>query len=90
MNAEHDKTIHPAVAMTMQELARLGTGEVAYMRRMSADEFASRFGGSGELPDMPELWALFAADGQPILLADGEAAARLGAQENNLATVSIH
>jgi hypothetical protein len=37
-----------------------------------------------------KLWALFAADGRPILLADQRDLAMAGAYENDLVTVSIH
>lgn len=76
--------------MTPADLAALGTGDVAYMRRIDPEEFASTFGASDLNVPMGELWALFAANGQPILLADGPGAAMQGAYENNLATVSIH
>lgn len=75
--------------MTPADLAALGTGHVAYVRRVDPQEFASAFG-TDELQVPGELWALFAANGQPILLADGPGAAIQGAQENNLDTVSIH
>ena len=37
-----------------------------------------------------ELWALFAANGQPILLSDARDRALAGALENDLTTVAIH
>jgi len=40
-------------------------------------------------PDL-ELWALLAADGTPIMLADTREAVLLNASENDLETVSIH
>ena len=75
--------------MTPADFAALGTGHVAYMRRVDPKEFATTFG-TDDVQVPGELWALFAANGQPILLADGPDAAMQGAHENNLATVSIH
>ena len=37
-----------------------------------------------------ELWALFAANGQPILLSEARDRALAGALENDLTTVAIH
>ena len=37
-----------------------------------------------------ELWALFAANGQPILLSDARERALAGALENDLTPVAIH
>ena len=52
--------------MTPADFAALGTGHVAYMRRVDPKEFATTFGTDNvQLPG--ELWALFAANGQPIL-----------------------
>ncbi len=76
--------------MTPSDFAALGTGHVAYMRKVDPHEFARQFGADDLNAPFGELWALFAANGQPILLADGRAAAMQGAQENNLSTVSIH
>lgn len=83
-------TLNDKAVMTPADLAALGTGDVAYVRRVDPEEFASTFGAGDLNMQMGELWALFAADGQPILLADGPGAAMQGAYENNLSTVSIH
>ncbi len=83
-------TVTNTTLMTPADFAALGTGHVAYMRRVDPHEFARQFGADDLNAQVGELWALFAANGQPILLADGRAAAMQGAQENNLATVSIH
>ena len=47
-------------------------------------------------PQMPpvvpelELWALLAADGTPIMLADSREAVVMNAHENDLETMSLH
>ncbi len=56
--------------VTQTDLAHLGEGTVAYLREMGSEELKGKFPG---LPDMQpglRLWALFAADGRPILLSD--------------------
>jgi hypothetical protein len=60
------------------------------MRRMAAEDFSRRFGVNGELPTQGQFWALFGANGLPILLADAQEAAIMGAMENELTTVSLH
>ncbi|TJW05601.1 MAG: DUF1150 family protein [Mesorhizobium sp.] len=78
------------LALTSGEFAHLGEGTVAYLRKMSSDELRDRFPGLGEIAPGLELWALFAASGQPILLSDARDRALAGALENDLTPVSIH
>lgn len=72
------------------ELAHLGEGTVAYLRKVTSDELRGRFPGLPEIAPGLELWALFAANGQPILLSDERERAIAGAFENDLTPVSIH
>ena len=58
------------ITMTNGEFAHLGEGSVAYLRKVSSDELLGRFPNLGEIAPGMELWALFAANGQPILLSD--------------------
>lgn len=76
--------------MTNNELAHLGEGSVAYLRKVSSDDLRGRFPGLEEIQPGMELWALFAANGQPILLSDARDRALAGAMENDLTTVAIH
>ncbi len=76
--------------MSEGELAHLGEGTVAYLRKMSSDDLRGRFPGLGQIAPGLELWALFAANGQPILLADERDRALAGAMENDLTTVATH
>ena len=78
------------LTMTNSELAHLGEGSVAYLRKVSSDDLRGRFPGLEEIQPGMELWALFAANGQPILLSDARDRARAGAMENDLTTVAIH
>ncbi|MBX3581840.1 MAG: DUF1150 family protein [Rhizobiaceae bacterium] len=72
------------------ELAHLGEGTVAYLREMGGKELNGKFPGLPEIAPDARLWALFAANGQPILISDARDRAIAGALENDLTPVSIH
>ncbi len=76
--------------MTADQFAHLGEGHVAYVRKIQTDDLIGRYPGLPELDPGLELWALFAADGQPILLTGERSDAVAGAMENQLTTVAIH
>ncbi|MEQ1939806.1 DUF1150 family protein [Mesorhizobium sp. CN5-321] len=76
--------------MTSGELAHLGEGSVAYVRKVSSDDLRGRFPGLSEITPGLELWALFGANGEPILLSDARDRALAGAMENDLVTVALH
>ena len=83
-------TEHEKLVLTPTEFAHLGEGVVAYLRKVSSDELRGRFPGLPELDSGLELWAVFAATGQPILLTDARDSALAGAIQNDLTPVSIH
>ncbi len=76
--------------VTQAELAHLGEGVVAYLREIGSDELKGKFPGLPEIASGTRLWALFAANGQPILLSDERDRALAGAFENHLTPVAIH
>lgn len=76
--------------MSELEFAHVGEGAFAYLREIDSDDLKSRFPGIADIESGMKLWALFAADGRPILLADKRDLAMAGAFENDLVTVSIH
>lgn len=76
--------------MSADQFAHLGEGHVAYVRKVQSDDLIGRYPGLPELDRGLELWALFAADGQPILLTGERADAIAGAAENELTPVAIH
>lgn len=78
------------ITVTQQQLAHIGEGAVAYMREMDAEDLKGKFPGMPDLAPGTKLWALFAANGQPILLADARDAALAGAFQNDLQPVSLH
>ncbi|PYE87455.1 hypothetical protein C7477_11377 [Phyllobacterium leguminum] len=75
---------------TEAEFAHLGAGEVAYVRKMLTDDLARTFPALPPMMPGMELWALFGADGAPIVLSDARANILAGAQEHELRTVMLH
>lgn len=53
----------------LYSLANLGSDVVAYMREVSAEELAAAFPDAPSLDGEASCWALFAADGSPLMLA---------------------
>ena len=53
----------------LKSLTEAGTGAIAYMREMTAEEIASKFDDIPELQPGITYWAMFAADGTPLMLA---------------------
>lgn len=84
MNTHDDKILTDA------ELAQIGEGTVAYLREMSSEDLAGKFPGMPHIAPGMRLWAVFAADGRPILLTDARDAAVAGAMQNDLTPVSLH
>lgn len=89
-NAPRNNHGDQTAVMSSVELAHLGQGSVAYLRKVSSDDLRERFPGMDEINPGLELWALFSANGQPILLSDARDRALAGAMENDLVTVAIH
>lgn len=82
----------PAVSMVMSELelARLGGGEVAYIKTLSTDEANRMFPTVEGLPKGIPLFSLHAADGTPIALTDTLQAAIGHAEEDDLAIAALN
>ena len=85
MTALEEKTV-----LTPAEFAHLGEGSVAYLREIESNELRGKFPGIPEIEPGTMLWAVFAADGRPILLTDARDTAVAGALQNDLTPVSIH
>lgn len=76
--------------MSEHELARLGDGQIAYIRMMTTKEARSLFPMIEGLPRKGILFALHSADGTPIALTDSHHAAVGHAREGELEVASIH
>jgi len=72
-----------------REFAKLGAGQVAYIRKINTDELARRFPNLPPMTPGMDIWGLFGAAGEPILLSDVRAQALAGAHEHELTTVTL-
>ena len=76
--------------LTESELAHLGNGEVGYIRKMKSDDVSRCFPEAPDIDPSLDLWALFGADGTPILLTDNRSSTFFKAAEDELKTVTLH
>lgn len=76
--------------LTADQFAHLGEGAIAYVRPIKSEEAQALFPQIQGLQPGLQLFALLAADGAPIVLADSKDAAVANAWEHQLATVSLH
>lgn len=83
-----EKTITPAISEI--DLARLGGGQVAYIKILSSDDAQRMFPAIEGLPPGVNLYALHAADGTPIALTDTRQAALSHAIDGELEVASVH
>ena len=79
---------HPAI--TVEALAQLGGGHLAYVKSINSEDVNKLFPQAPELAPGTFLYALHAADGTPILLTDSREAAVANAWSHELETVSVH
>lgn len=79
-----------AAKATLEALAAMGGGELAYVRAFRAAELRHIFPQSAELHPAVQLFGLFAADGTPLMLADTRDAVISGAWNNDLAMATLH
>lgn len=78
------------MVLTQKELASLGDGQIAYLKRMKSDDLAQCFPQLPPIAPGIHLWGLFGATGEPIILSDERAAALASANEHDLQTVALH
>ncbi len=73
-----------------KDFASLGAGEVGYIRKMKSEDLTSRFPALSQIAPGLDVWALFAADGTPIILSDQRSAVLEGASDNELVPVWLN
>ena len=56
--------------MNPEDLAVLGADAIAYMRQISGEDIMEAFPGSVEVQAEDTYWALFAANGAPLMVAN--------------------
>ncbi|HTV34367.1 MAG TPA: DUF1150 domain-containing protein [Methylocella sp.] len=76
--------------LTNEQLARLGGGQVAYVRPIRSEELGRLFPSAPAVQPGLQLFALLAADGTPIVVTDSRDAAIANAMEHQLSMVSLH
>lgn len=76
--------------LTKNEFAHLGAGKLGYIRKMRSEDVSRVFPEAPDLNPGLDLWALFGADGTPILLTDNRSSTFFKAAEDDLTTVSLH
>jgi hypothetical protein len=76
--------------ITVRQLAHIGEGEVGYIRPIKGEDVIRCFPEWADIDPSLELWALFAADGRPILVTDNRSSTFYKAAEDELKTVSLH
>jgi hypothetical protein len=76
--------------MTQNELAKLGGGQVAYIKELSSAEARRLYPAVEGLPGGIHVYALHAADGTPIALTDSRQAAIGHALGDKLEVASVH
>jgi len=84
------KRIKAEPVLSQLELARLGGGQVAYIKHMSPDEAKRLFPMVPDLPKGIELYALHAADGTPLAITDTMRAAVEHAMGDELEIATVH
>lgn len=76
--------------MSEGELAKLGGGKVAYLKKVSLDEARKIFPSVEGIPSDTVLFALHAADGTPLALTDTRQAALSHALDEDLTVQGPH
>lgn len=76
--------------ITPAELAQLGGGMIAYIKKMTSEEALRLFPEASGLPEDAILYVLQSADGSPLMITDSRDAAIGQAIEGKLAVASVH
>ncbi len=87
---DHSKKQRAAPVMSALDFARLGDGEVAYVKQLDSDQIRDLFPALTGLPEGIDFYALLGADGTPLGLTDSRDSAIASAIEYNLEPVSVH
>lgn len=86
MDANHQS----AALMSAIEFARLGDGQVAYVKQVDGDQARNLFPALTGLPEGIDLYAVVGADGTPLGLTDSRSSAIASVIEYELEPVSVH
>lgn len=78
------------IGRSLEALAAMGEGELAYVRAFRAADLKSLFPQTADLHPAVQLFALFGADGTPLMLADSRDTVISGAWQNDLSMATLH
>ena len=76
--------------ISQKELRQMGMSHVAYVKPVSYETLKSWTGGTVELDERSNYFALFAADGTPMVVSDDRFAAVVEASERNMELKQLH
>ena len=76
--------------MSQDALAHLGEGRIAYVKAVSSEDVRKMFPQAPQMAPGLTLFALHAANGEPIMLTDSREAAIANAWSQELQTLSLH
>jgi len=76
--------------ISVEALAHLGENEIAYVKPIRSEDVPALFPQAPHIAPGLQLFALHAADGTPIMIADSREAAVANAWSHELETVSVH
>lgn len=76
--------------LTIEELRGLGGGALAYVRAFQSEDLNRLFPQAPKIEPGLRVFALVAANGEPIMLTDSRDVALADAFERELTTVSLH
>ncbi len=88
-DAMNDKR-SPAAVMSAIEFARLGDGQVAYVKQVDSNQARNLFPALTGLPEGIDLYAVVGADGTPLGLTDSHSSAIASVFEYELEPVYVH
>lgn len=75
------------VKFSAENLAAMGTDAIAYVRHMTAEDITAAFPNTPDLEAGQKYWALFGADGSPLMLASRQSDVTSSAFLNDLKAV---
>ena len=90
MTNEMNRAISTKEAISLEALAQMGDGEIAYVKTIRSEDVPALFPQAPEIAPGLKLFALHAADGTPIMLTDSREAAIANAWSQELEMVSVH
>ena len=86
----NEKSITEQGNITQDTLAHLGDGRIAYVKQIQSEDVRTMFPQAPNIAPGIKLFALYAANGTPIMLTDTREAALANAWSQELEAVSVH